>query len=84
MMKHRSACRLPSEQEGCYGGMAMHPSSPVFAAVCMGGPTCPQVDIVDTGKGSLSRRQKLKRTSSELVSCVTCLPGSDLFAIGAL
>ena len=77
-------CRLQSEQEGCYGGMSMHSSQPILAAACMGGGATPRVDIVDVGPGRLNRRCQLQRTSSDLVSCVAFLPGSELFAIGTL
>ena len=76
--------RLQSEKGGCYGGMSMHSSKPILAAACMGGGTTPRVDIVDVGPGRLNRRLQLQRTSSDLVSCVAFLPGSDLFAIGVL
>ena len=68
----------------CYGGMAMHPERPVMAAVCMGEVKPPYVDILDLRQGSLKRRLQLQCSSAELVSCVTCLPGSDRFATGAL
>ena len=64
--------------------MSMHSSEPILAAACMGGGTTPRVDIVDVSSGRLNRRLELQRTSSDLVSCVAFLPGSDLFAIGAL
>ena len=62
----------------------MHPERPVMAAVCMGEVKPPYVDILDLGQGSLKRRLQLQCSSAELVSCVTCLPGSDRFATGAL
>ncbi|CAK0784420.1 hypothetical protein CVIRNUC_007624 [Coccomyxa viridis] len=68
----------------CYGGMAMHPERPVMAAVCMGEVKPPYVDILDLRQGSLKRRLQLQCSSAELVSCVTCLPGSDRFATGEL
>ena len=62
----------------------MHPERPVMAAVCMGEVKPPYVDILDLSQGSLKRRLQLQCSSAELVSCVTCLPGSDRFATGAL
>ena len=55
-----------------------------MAAVCMGEVKPPYVDILDLSQGSLKRRLQLQCTSAELVSCVTCLPGCDRFATGAL
>ena len=55
-----------------------------MAAVCMGEVKPPYVDILDLRQGSLKRRLQLQCSSAELVSCVTCLPGSDRFATGAL
>lgn len=63
--------------------MAMHPDRPILAAVRMGGGSPPHVDILDVGGGSLKRLLQLPRASADLVSCITCLPGSDLFAVGA-
>ena len=64
--------------------MTIHSSQPILAAACMGGSTTPSIDIVDSSAGHLNRRLALQRRSSDLVSCVACLPESDRLAVGAL